>query len=145
MNAKSTGVFGLVKLKMYQNRQGDKMKHPCIATEELYAAAQLLHQPNPMRWGSETLPLQKVLQAALATLLKNKRWGKEAESDSPKANTGCKIQSKYRRSFNIWMRVHSTTWLNRSWAGFAGRWVEETFYLQGLTRERRGTGNSDNF
>lgn len=73
MNAKSTGVFGLVKLKMYQNRQGDKMKHPCIATAELYAAAQLLDQTNPMRWGSETLPLQKVLQAALATLLKNKR------------------------------------------------------------------------
>lgn len=78
-----------------------------------------------------SLPLQKVLQAALAILPKNKRWGKEAESDSPKANIGCKIQSQYPRSFNIWTCVHSTTWSNRGWVGFTGRGVEDMFLFAG--------------
>lgn len=108
----------------------------------------LLHQHIPMRWALRhclSLPLQQGLQAALATLPKNKRWGKEAESDSPKAKAGCKTQRKYPRNFKIWMCVHSQP----DWTGVGmvlqAELGRRRFLCGGLQGGKRGTGNSDPF
>lgn len=136
LNAKSTGMLWLVKLKMHPKMQPDKMLHPCVAMVRLHVATRLLQQPTPMRWElchtAHCCPYKEFLQAAWATLPKNRRWGKEAESDSPKDSTGCKIQSQYPQSSNIWTCVHSITWLNGEWVGFAGSGLEDIFYLQRL-------------
>lgn len=74
-NAASTGVLGLVRVKKASKHEGDKVLHPCISTVRPLRCrstsgivSQILRDGALGRCPSP--PLQKGLQAALATLPK---------------------------------------------------------------------------